>query len=40
MSLHFEMHEYSRPRLALAVLALVHLQDSRLLTLQAPVVEL
>ena len=31
MSLHFEMHDFYRPRLALAVLALVHLREFGLL---------
>lgn len=30
MSLHFKMHEFARPRLALAVLALVHLNETNL----------
>jgi hypothetical protein len=33
MSLDFEIHEFSRPRLTLAVLALIHLQESRLFSL-------
>lgn len=31
MSLNFEMHEFSRPNLALAMLALLHMQDTKLL---------
>ena len=33
MSLDFEIHEFSRPKLVLATLALIHMQDSKLLTL-------
>ena len=30
MSLDFEIHEFSRPRLTLAILALIHLRESGL----------
>ena len=33
MSLDFEIHEFSRPTLVIAVLALIHMQNSKLLTL-------
>lgn len=33
MSLDFEIHEFLRPNLVIAILALIHMQDSKLLTL-------